>query len=122
MSVRIPTVSQHDQLVRALADTFDSQGYHVRADHISHPNGAPGSIGEHVPDIKAWNDSQIVIAEAETSDTISTNETHTQWTAFSNATKRANAYFHIIVPKDSLESAKAQASNWGIHVDQWWYI
>ena len=111
--------AKHETLIRALIKKYESNGLYVEADHIGHLHGRPPEIGGHIPDIAAYEGSNLyVIAEAETCDTISDESTREQWYAFSNSGYR----FEVIVPKSCLESVKFQAGNWGIRVDQWWWI
>jgi len=113
------TQSAHDKLVKALADKFETEGYFVKADHIEHPNGAPSEVNGYKPDIYATKTNQRIIVEAETCDSIGTDETHQQWQAFSVA---VGMEFHVIVPKQCLATAQEQAKLWGVNVDKWWYL
>ena len=122
MTTRVATATEHDRLVAALARKLEQDGFHVEADHIGHANGAPQAIGGHVPDIKATKYGALIVAEAETADTIGSEETRRQWSAFSSATGGYGQEFHVIVPQASLGTAKRQASAWGIRVDNWWWV
>jgi len=109
----------HTQLISALVNSYEAKGYYVKADHINHPNGAPAPTNGHIPDITAYSQGQLVIvAEAETCDTISGTETYNQWSAFSRGTHK----FHVIVPQVCLANAQNQAAIWRITVDQWWWL
>jgi hypothetical protein len=121
MSTRITERSQktHNALIQALAERYEKDGYFVRADHISHPNGSPPTINGYVPDIAAYKDNTLkIIAEAETCDSISDTSTREQWEAFA----KSPYLFEIIVPKSCLEEAQRQANLWGIRVDRWWWL
>jgi len=110
---------EHEQLITALANKFTAEGYSVKADHIGYPNGAPAQIVSHIPDISASKLNQRIVIEAETGDSISTDQTFSQWREFSRI---AGCEFHVIVPKKSLQLAQNQAQTWGIRVDHWWYL
>jgi len=111
--------AKHERLIRALAHEYESKGYYVKADHIGHPHGRPPLIGNHVPDIAAYVKGKLcIIAEAETCDTISDNDTRYQWSDFNESVYS----FHVIVPKACLKEAENQARMWGIMVNQWWSL
>ncbi len=110
---------EHDRLIKALADKFAADGFHVKADHIGHPNGAPDQVGSHIPDISATKLNQRIITEAETENSISLDDTYSQWKEFSRV---SGWEFHVIVPENCLQKAKNQAQSWGINVNQWWYM
>ena len=121
MSTRITGTSQrtHGMLISSLASTYEHEGYHVQADHIGHPNGQPPEVNGHIPDLAAYYEGILrIIAEAETSDTITDAHTREQWEAFSRSPYR----FDVIVPKSCLEDAQRQASMWGVTVDKWWWL
>ena len=67
----------HEALISALASEYEKQGYYVKADHISHPNGCPPQVNGRIPDLAAYaNNNLCIIAEAETCDSISDRDTH----------------------------------------------
>jgi hypothetical protein len=109
--------SVHDKLVESLAAKYKSDGYYVQADHIGHTNGSPKEFGGYIPDIYATKGIEKIIAEAETSDTISDDHTRQQLSTFARY-----ASLHVIVPQASLSEAQNQAKQWGIKVDKWWYL
>ena len=111
--------ASHDKLVRALARTYENEGYVVQADGISHPNGSPQQIGGYVPDITASTLGAARIAEAETDSSLNSEHTRNQWRAFSRI---PGTSFEVIVPQGSLGVAKSQAAKWGINVNKWWYL
>ena len=111
--------AKHETLIRALVKKYEANGLYVEADHISHPHGRPPRIGNHIPDVAAYNQGKLlIIAEAETCDTISDDDTRSQWSDFSESDYR----FEVIVPESCIEAAKIQARIWGIIVDQWWSL
>jgi hypothetical protein len=109
----------HNRLIRALVNRYKEEGYtNIKADHINHPNGAPDPVNGYRPDISAQKGSTYLIAEAETCDTIGTQETLDQWRAFDASWKE----FHVIVPKRCFEEAEKSARDNLITVDQWWHL
>jgi hypothetical protein len=38
------------------------------------------------------------------------------------AFSKAQGEFHVIVPKGYIETMKNQAREWGIQIDQYWYM
>jgi len=121
MSIRINEVTRvlHNRLILALVEEYEKNGCYVKADHISHPHGKPDPVNGHIPDIVVYSNGKIIIiAEAETCDTISDISTLEQWQAFS----RSSYQFHVIVPEECLEAAKRQATLWSISVNKWWYL
>jgi hypothetical protein len=81
--------------------------------------GSPPSIGGHIPDVAAYCGGTLqIVAEAETCDTLSDADTEAQW----KASSRSGYRFDVIVPRVCLQSARAQASIWGVTVDNWWRL
>ena len=116
-SKRAPhTQSLHDTMVRSLANKFANDGYTVYADLPGFTQ--PPKIVNYIPDLYAVKSSVKIIGEAETCDTIGTDHTKEQYSAFSNV---PGTEFHVIVPESCLEQAKRYAAIWGITVDKWWY-
>ena len=113
----LKTQSDHDKMVKTMADTFEGEGMQVKADHIGHRNGRPDPINGYVPDVEATNMNRTVILEAETHDTISDESTNKQMQAFSTVN---GAEFHVIVPEGYTEAMRKQAMEWGIHIDKFW--
>ncbi len=121
MATRVNTQSQtlHERLIRALVEKYESEGYSVQADHISHSNGRPPEVGGHVPDIAAYKNGLLeIVAEAETCDSLSDSHTEGQWRAFSASPLE----FHVIVPKSCLAEAERQAGVWSVNIDKWWWL
>lgn len=114
------SANTHDRLVKALVDKFGKEGWTVQADGIGHPNGSPDPIDGFVPDMIAWKHGETpIIAEAENCDSIYSEHTRKQWTAFA---KVIGYKFHVIIPKSCFASAQQQATEWGIRVDYWWHL
>jgi len=53
--------------------------------------------------------------EAETCQTLNTQHTRQQWTAFDNRARRINGVFHAVVPNPCFEEAQRLMSEWGLH-------
>ena len=109
--------SDHDKMVKAMADKFERDGVTVKADHIGHRNGQPPEIGGHIPDVFASNSYKKIILEAETPETISLEDTKKQMQAFSDVSR---AEFHMIVPKGHTDELRQQAKEWNITIDKIW--
>ena len=113
------TQSDHDKMVKTMADKFERDGMSVQADHIGHRNGQPSEIAGHIPDVLASNYQKKIILEAETPETISLDDTKKQMQAFSNV---QGTEFHMIVPRGHTADLKQQAREWGISIDQVWHM
>ena len=107
--------TQHDEMVSAGDSDLTGKGYTVYADIKGYTD--PPNVGGYIPDIYAYNIEHKIVGEVETSDSIGSNHTKEQYTAFSRVN---GAEFHVLVPKSCLEEAKAYARQWGISVDMWW--
>jgi len=116
------TYVSHSDLVRSLARRFERDGYRVKADHIAHSNGAPQPVAGRVADIAAFGKGGVILAEAETGETLELLHTRRQWTAFSRAASGPGCYFHVILPRALVGRAQRLAELWGVHVDKWWHI
>ena len=117
MTIRtLENKSDHDKMVVAMARKFEAEGMFVKADHIGHRNGQPNMVYGHIPDVEAVLNNKKILAEAETQDTFDNPETKNQFVAFS----RADAEFHVIVPKECLDEIKRKAAGWGVTVNQYW--
>jgi hypothetical protein len=122
----------HDNLVRALAKHYSSLGYiGIRADipeYTQTPSGiywnsAPDK--KYIPDIVCFmNDANktMIIAEAETCDSLDTMHTLDQWKLFSANAKQRNGEFHVITPQLCKDKAHQSASTNGITVNKFWWI
>jgi hypothetical protein len=71
----------------------------------------------HMPDLYAIKSSSRIITEVETCDTISTDHTRDQYSAFSRVPLTE---FHVKTPASCVSIAQAYASLWKIRVDKWW--
>lgn len=111
--------SDHDKMVKTMADKFERDGMTVKADHIGHKNGQPPVIGGRIPDILATHYQKKIILEAETSDSISLEDTKKQMQTFSNV---PGTEFHMIVPRGYTANLRQQARELGITIDQVWHM
>lgn len=92
------------------------------ADHIDHPNGSPMDIGGFTPDITAVDpDMRMVICEVETEDTVNSEHTRSQLTAFRKAADESLGLLHLVVPTAYLNSSWQVVNGWGIALDEAWH-
>ena len=107
--------SIHKNLIVAMVKLFVDKGYTVKADHISYEGGIPDDYGGKRPDIYAIkNDKEKFFLEAETCDSISSQESKEQWQVFSS---KIDVKFWMIVPKECLKELKEKLDEWKITVD-----
>lgn len=122
----------HDKLVRSLAKHYSSLGYKgVRAD-------MPGSVEtpsaiywtnrpehKYIPDITCFKNDDantVIVAEAETCESLRVSHTAEQWKLFSAHAKSVNGEFHIITPKSCTDEAKKVANELGVIVKLFWTL
>lgn len=111
----------HDSMLLTRARNLEKEGYNIRADtYGKNPYPQSPTIGGKIPDIYATKGSKTIITEVETCQSYNIEDTRAQYRAFSSA-RNANTEFHVKVPKKCLKEAQAQARNWEITVDHWWY-
>ncbi len=133
MNGRIPADQiRHDNLVKLLAKHFSSLGYKGIRTDIPGSTETPSGIyldenpdKKYVPDITCFkNDAAntLIIAEAETCDTLTSPHTKEQWTLFSAYAGKNKAEFHIITPKDCKEEAQKAAKEMNVVVHNFWWI
>jgi hypothetical protein len=107
--------STHDNTVRSLAEKYREQGYtNIRADISGYSQ--PDVVNGHRPDVQATKNYTTIIAEVETEDSVSWQESVDQWKAFD----RSSYGFHLCVPKTVEAQARAIVAKNGITVDYWW--
>ena len=82
--------NKHNRLILALVNYLISKGYEISADHIGYPNGKPDEYGGKTPDIYAVKGNEQIFIEAETCDTLNTEDTREQWRILSS---RKNTLF-----------------------------
>lgn len=125
MTRTIQTQSDHDWMVSQVADHFVRLGHTgIQADHISHPNGRPAQIGDHIPDVTARHvqTGRPVICEVETGDTMEDTHTYNQLATFRQLADRLGGTLHVALPfQHDIAPAQAVTNRWGILVDQWWF-
>ena len=133
--------TQHDEIVRIMANKFEREGMHVKANYSSHKNETLDVIDGYVPDLTA-EDRQYggkIILEAETPDTMSSELTKRRMEILShvvNVGSRAivlksagvssnyydDAEFHVAILKGYGEKMKSQLELWGMEYDQIWEV
>ena len=127
-----PNQATHDSLVRSLAKHYSSLGYiGVRAD-VQGFSETPAGIywttdpnKKFVPDITCFkNDAAntLIVAEAETCDSLRTIHTQEQFKLFAAHAKSKNGEFHIITPENCKEDAQAVARELDIIVHKFWWV
>jgi hypothetical protein len=84
--------SNHDKMVKYIANSLKSQGYIVKADHIGWENGSPEEIYNYIPDITASKNGQFFIFEVETCPTYKDVHTKEQLSSFS---KKGTTYMMV---------------------------
>lgn len=110
--------TNHDNMVKYIADDLLSKGYSVHADHINWPKGPFFEINGYIPDITATNTDCFVIFEIKTCADCIDEHTREQLTAFD---KKGATY--IIIPPvcsrdnqncDPVAEVKHNLTNWGL--------
>lgn len=94
---------QHDDFIRRMIQEFQKSGYlNIKAD-LPKWKDKPNRYYDQLPDLTCnKNDSQrtLIIVEAETCGTISSEQAEYQFYAFSNSVKTQKAgEFRLIIPK-----------------------
>lgn len=133
MNGRTPEIqTAHDNLVRLLAKHYSSLGYKgIRMD-VPGSTETPSGIywnatpeQKYIPDITCFkNDisNTLIIAEAETCDTLRSDHTKEQWKLFAAHAKNNNGEFHVIIPLICKEIAQSVATELGITVHHFWWV
>lgn len=111
----------HDNILKALAIDMQSNGYSVKADHISWPYGCPKEVYGHIPDVIATSsNSGNFIIEVEDCSTYADEHTKQQLMSFS---KLQGFTCYIIVPSVCIrndnkygtkDDIKTILYNWGL--------
>ena len=105
---------KHDSIVSARAKELLGEGNRVWADVEGY--SPPQPVFGYIPDIIAngiWN----LISEIETSDSYSSDHTHSQLCAFDSA---GNYSLEAVVPESVYEAARRLFTvTWGISIDSW---
>ena len=112
--------SDHDQIVKAVADHLTKKGYrNVMAD--VRPYGTPTKIvwkqsnQGHIPDVTA--DGMVV--EVETADSIDDDHTADQWRLFATYAEQHSQVFVVVVPEGSSAAAKRRLRELGVTAGVW---
>lgn len=122
----------HDNLVRLLAKHYSSLGYKgIRMD-VPGSTETPSGIywnatpeQKYIPDITCFkNDvaNTLIIAEAESCDTLRSSHTQEQWRLFAAHARSNNGEFHVITPQSCREEAQAVARELSIVVNHFWWV
>jgi hypothetical protein len=117
MIYRTPKMqADHDHLVGVVVSYLVQRGYrNIRADLPGHAQPACllGTKQDHIPDITADG----LIVEVETSDTIDSAHTTSQWALFSDyATKYAQTFW-VVVPHNSVAAAQNRLGALGLQAE-----
>ncbi|CEG28091.1 hypothetical protein [Bacillus sp. B-jedd] len=105
-----PAVSQtnHNKMVKYIAESLSTAGYYVLADHIGWEAGCPSEINNYIPDIvaskpaTATKAAQKFIFEVETCPTYMDEHTRAQLSAFSTA----SGITYIMLPHSCQRNGK----------------
>lgn len=121
MNYKRPSEDVHLNLITTRIRGYNNDGHtNIKADHTE-DYIQPDEIYDHIPDITSSKDGIMYITEAETEETIGTEETAKQWKSFSNYASEINGKFHVVVPESCLEDAQYFAEQEGINIDYWYY-
>lgn len=113
----IGSQSQHDRLVKAMANMFEGKGYQVKADLDTYQN-KPSEWAGHRPDVEAIKNGLInkrILVEVETCDSLDWPNTQAQWQAFSSM---PNTLFFVAVPSNCVGEAREKITQLNVKVDQ----
>ncbi len=115
--------SEHDNLIRKQVVSYRQNGYcQIKADHISHPDGAPLQVYGHIPDLAAVDGhNRPVFCEVETTDTLGLSHTQDQLRAFRRAANDVGGSLHLVVPTAAYDYALRVLSSWNLAVEAVWY-
>ena len=108
----------HESLIKTRIKELEKDDHsNIKTDHLSDYE-KPDKIGDHIPDITSEKDNIFYITEAETKETIGTEETVDQWKAFASyGDITGDTKFHVVVPASCLEDAKKFAEENEIKID-----
>ncbi len=118
-----PDKEDHDEMVRSWVKVLQGRGYTVKAD-LPEFKDKPSPVHGKIPDIEATNESEIIIGETETCESIGWDDTRDQFVAFTKGRSKTRK-FHAQAPKKCLEDLKKQMRAWkadgyDIDVDSFW--
>ncbi|MCK5473893.1 MAG: hypothetical protein KAI53_00665 [Candidatus Aenigmarchaeota archaeon] len=109
----MPTDEIHKKLLKRVTERVDKV---ISADINGYPK--PESINNMIPDVVGIIDGEKIIIEIETCDSIDTEHTKEQYTAFSTAGYK----FRVYTPKDCSNKALAVAKKWEIKNIAFYYF
>lgn len=111
--------SLHNRLVVIQAVNYKKQGYtNIKVKNANNSQSQPDQVDGYIPDLSAILDSQTMICEVETNDSINDLSTVDKWKAFDNSGHQ----FHLIIPNDDFNQVKEIVKDNGISVDKYWCI
>lgn len=110
----------HTEMLFSAIRYFESNRHiNIKADHVGDPYVKPNIISGQIPDITSWKDSIFHVTEVETQESIGTQHTLDQWSAFSQNTDGMSKKFVVVVPQSCLSEAEKFANQYHIRVDIW---
>lgn len=95
--------SMHFLMINVLVDSFENEGFTVRADHVGGLRPPPAAVGCFVPDIEARRGDDLCLVEVETQTTLDSPRTRKQ---IEELSCQINARCFLAVPFDSIERAR----------------
>lgn len=95
--------SMHFLMINVLVDSFENEGFTVRADHVGGLRPRPAQVGCFVPDIEARRGEDLCLVEVETQTTLDLPRTREQ---IEELSRQTNARCFLAVPFDSIERAR----------------
>lgn len=95
--------SMHFLMINVLVDSFENEGFTVRADHVGGLRLPPAAVGCFIPDIEARRGDELCLIEVETQSTLDTPRTRQQ---IDELSRQAHAKSYLAVPFDCIERAK----------------
>jgi len=95
--------SMHFLMINVLVDSFEVEGFTVKADHIGGARPRPTPIGDYIPDIDAVRGDQRFLIEVETESTLDADRAVEQMRTLA---RQAGARCFVAVPSDSIERAR----------------
>jgi hypothetical protein len=114
---------EHQDLINMMARHFASQGFqNIRVDAPGklNPEVILGTKQNHIPDLTADKNNTCIILEAETTSSIFSDHTASQWSLFLDAAKKAGGEFHIVVPKGCRSYAEKRLADLELRANEIW--
>jgi len=95
--------SMHFLMINVLVDSFENEGFTVRADHVGGLRPLPAAIGRFIPDIEARRGDDLCLIEVETQTTLDSPRTRQQ---IEELSRQPHARCYLAVPFDCIERAR----------------